>query len=52
MGVLVLVGLGAAVWFMYNNYKRNKRKIEYNTIRIEAIEKHLGITPPPPPPKE
>jgi hypothetical protein len=52
MTILAVVGCGAAVVFMYNNYKRNKRKIELQRFQFDALCKHLGYVPPQPPPPE
>lgn len=52
MEIIMLAGVGGAVYFMYANYLRNKKKIVACLRRVEAIEKHLGLTPPPAPPEE
>ena len=52
MEILLLVAVGGGFAWQYMNYKRLKSRIAYNAVRITAIEKHLGITPPAPEPDD
>lgn len=47
--ILVLAGVGAAVYFMYANYQRNKKKIVRAQHEVDHLYKHLAIPKPTPP---
>lgn len=48
--ILVLAGVGAAVYFMYANYQRNKRKIVRAQHEINHLYDTVLKVPKPTPP--
>ena len=48
--ILLLAAVGGAVFFMYANYQRNKKKIVRAQREVDFLYTHLGLAKPVPPP--